>query len=41
MKLTIMRNYEQKAMILKIKNGDRCGKIQRNALGILGNVRLD
>jgi hypothetical protein len=41
MKLTIMQNYEQKAMILKIKNADNCGKIQRNAPGILGNVGLD
>jgi hypothetical protein len=31
MKLTIMQNYELKAMFLKIKNGGRRGKIQRNA----------
>jgi hypothetical protein len=31
MKLTIMQNYELKAMFLKIKNGGRWGKIQRNA----------
>jgi hypothetical protein len=30
-KYTIMQNYELKAMTLKIKNGDRWGKIQRNA----------
>jgi hypothetical protein len=28
MKLTMMRNYELKAVFLKIKNGDRWGKIQ-------------
>jgi hypothetical protein len=31
MKLTIMQNYDPKEMSLKIKNGDRWGKIQRNA----------
>jgi hypothetical protein len=31
MKLTIRQNYELKAMFLKIKNGDRWGKIQRHA----------
>jgi hypothetical protein len=36
MKLTILRNYELKAMFLQIKNGDSWGKIQRNAHGIPG-----
>jgi hypothetical protein len=31
MKLALMRNYELKAMVLKIKYGDRWGKIQRKA----------
>jgi hypothetical protein len=31
MKLTIRRNYEMKAMFLKLKNGDRWGNIQINA----------
>jgi hypothetical protein len=31
MKLIIRRNYELKTMFLKIKNGDRWAKIQRNA----------
>jgi hypothetical protein len=30
MKLTIMRKYEWKGMFLKITNGERWGKIQRN-----------
>jgi hypothetical protein len=31
MKQTITQNYEVEAMFLKMKNGDRWGKIQRNA----------
>jgi hypothetical protein len=31
MKHTKTQNYELKAMFLKMKNGDRWGKIERNA----------
>jgi hypothetical protein len=31
MKLTITQNYEEEVMFLKMKNGDRWGKNQRNA----------
>jgi hypothetical protein len=36
-----MKYYELKAMFLKVKYGDRWGKIQRNAQQILGIEWLD
>jgi hypothetical protein len=41
MKFALMRNYEMKAMFLKMKNGHRWGKIQRNAQWIPGIEGLD
>jgi hypothetical protein len=41
MKLTTTRNYKVEAMFLKMKNGDRWGKIHRNAHLIPGIEGLD
>jgi hypothetical protein len=41
MKLTIMQNYEEEEMFLKMKNRDRWAQIQRNSHWIPGIEGLD